>query len=796
MYDPSPQVGLPDVEYVEIHNISLEAIPLAGWTLNNHSISEYVIQAYEYLVLCASGSVERFPATTHVLGMDNWDRLNNTGQPIVLKDQTLKTLDSIHYDNKWITDPLKANGGWSLELINPDKVCSDKKNWSVSISSTGGTPGFQNSIYNNAPDALPPYILETLCLDQYTIKLTFSEMVNFSGSNLKDLFDVSPGNEIVNMSKQHFSNVQLLSLNNPLETGTVYRLEVKNVPDCEGNFISDTVLQIGIGLDPRFNEILITELLVDEVPSYGLPESEYIEILNNSNKLIELNNTYIFADSKIYELPDRQLLPNTYYLLISESKAELFSDYTQSIIVNTLPRLNNDGKMVSLYNTQNRLIFSLQYTLDWYKDQTKANGGYSLEMIDINNPCGGINNWTASVAETGGSPGKANSINIDNPDLSNPEITNANAFDEGEITIQFSEKLHPDCFLDLLVYIDDNNMRNKWSYDTLSINRINIKAPISLGKNPQYSIRISGIEDCVGNRRKNEDNPIIIHRPQKADSGDIVINEILFNPKPGGVDWIEIYNLSDKLIDLKNWYFWNEKSPQPEIKYQLSDEHYILQPHSYLVLTKSRDKVLTDFPYANNIHILEMNDYPGMPDSEGYICLWTSEDDRMDELMYSQDQHNLFLKNKEGVSLERVSPLNPSSDPANWQSASSESGFGTPTLKNSQFLERQGNNAEIMISPLIFSPDQDGYEDYLNILMNNPKPGYVINIYVFDIHGNLIKNLVQSYLTGIKNQISWDGFTDSGDIAKPGYYILLIEMFHPEGEYSVQKQKFVLGKQF
>jgi hypothetical protein len=417
-------------------------------------------------------------------------------------------------------------------------------------------------------------------------------------------------------------------------------------------------------------------------------------------------------------------------------------------------------------------------------------------MIDLNNPCGGMNNWTASTAAIGGTPGTANSINIDNPDLSSPEITSANAYEADQITIHFNEKLHPDCFKDLLVLVDDLNMKNKWSYDTLMTNRIDIETPYTLSKDVQYSIMISGIEDCVGNRRKNENNPLIIRLPQQADIGDIVINEILFNPRPGGVDWIEIYNLSDKLVNLRNWYLMNEKSQTPQIEYQLSDDHFVLEPYSFMVFTESKDKLFSDFPNTNSKHILEMTNFPSMPDSEGYISLWKPENERMDEVFYNQNQHNLFLKNTEGVSLERVSPLQPASEAENWQSASCDSGFGTPTRRNSQYLEHQGIDHEIIISPLVFSPDQDGYEDYLNIQMNNPKPGYVSNIQIFDINGALVKNLAQGYLMGTTDQISWEGFTDTGEMARPGYYILLLEMFHPDGDFFVHKKKFVVARRF
>ena len=113
-----------------------------------------------------------------------------------------------------------------------------------------------------------------------------------------------------------------------------------------------------------------------------------------------------------------------------------------------------------------------------------------------------------------------------------------------------------------VLLIDDHNMQNQWSYDTLLLNRVDVSVPNSVIEKNQYSIKISGIKDCVGNKMKEHTDPIIVRLPEKASIGDVVINEVLFNPRPGGIDWIEIYNLSEKLINFKNWYLINDKIQQ------------------------------------------------------------------------------------------------------------------------------------------------------------------------------------------------------------------------------------------
>ena len=64
-----------------------------------------------------------------------------------------------------------------------------------------------------------------------------------------------------------------------------------------------------------------------------------------------------------------------------------------------------------------------------------------------------------------------------------------------------------------------------------------------------YILTVENISDCSGNII-HLFNSVIIGLPEPADSLDIVINEILFNPHTDGFDYVELYNNSGKIIDL------------------------------------------------------------------------------------------------------------------------------------------------------------------------------------------------------------------------------------------------------
>ena len=72
----------------------------------------------------------------------------------------------------------------------------------------------------------------------------------------------------------------------------------------------------------------------------------------------------------------------------------------------------------------------------------------------------------------------------------------------------------------------------------------------------------------------------------------------------------------------------------------------------------------------------------------------------------------------------------------------------------------------------------------------------VTNIYIYNIRGILLRTLVKGRLLGVIEDITWDGFINNGDIADPGHYILLFELFHPDGDMFIEKMNFVIAQRF
>ena len=153
-----------------------------------------------------------------------------------------------------------------------------------------------------------------------------------------------------------------------------------------------------------------------------------------------------------------------------------------------------------------------------------------------------------------------------------------------------------------------------------------------------------------------------------------------------------------------------------------------------------------------------------------------------------------MLNDLDGVALERLDPFRNSNDKSNWHSASKEVEYGTPGLPNSQFFVSEAAG-ELSLSPDVFSPDNDGFEDVLNIDFVLPEPGYTYNISIYTDRGILVRRLVLNQLAGAENTVSWDGFTDDRSKAGIGMYIVFLEAFSPEGNVIQHKAVAVLGHQ-
>ncbi|RYF85129.1 MAG: hypothetical protein EOO00_14450, partial [Chitinophagaceae bacterium] len=296
-------------------------------------------------------------------------------------------------------------------------------------------------------------------------------------------------------------------------------------------------------------DVVIDEIMPDPTPQIGLPASEWIELKNKSAVAIDLHGWRICdLGSKSGAFPSFVLQPDSFVIITGNAATTNFLPFGAVIGVSAFPSLDNNGETIFLQAADGRVIHAINYKLDWYPNDLKKEGGWSLEMRDTNHPCADGDNWTASINQLGGTPGRQNSVNGLSNDNNAPGLLNAFTSDSVTIHLIFASPLDSSSSTVLTNYaIDHGILFTQVELVPPLFNEAKLTTNTALAEKLIYTIRTTGLRDCAGNSLLNEQ--IITGKPSPVEQEDIIINEILFNPRTNGYDYVELYNRSDKIID-------------------------------------------------------------------------------------------------------------------------------------------------------------------------------------------------------------------------------------------------------
>ncbi len=272
MADPTPVVGLPESEYIELYNNSPDAINLEGWSLKIGNTSKvlgaYTLYPSEYVVICRTGNDTLFDDITNILPVNiSATALTNGGTTITLYNEFMSEVDKVTYSPAWYMDASKKDGGWSLERIDPNNRCEQSTNWRASENENGGTPGRQNSIFGTNIDETAPSIIELTINSANELHITFSEAIDTTASLSPENYELDNGygNPTYIGIDTENSNIVVLMFASSFEQNHTYNLTIENIADFCGNVMERQVLQYSMLppslLSARFlsnNSILLT----------------------------------------------------------------------------------------------------------------------------------------------------------------------------------------------------------------------------------------------------------------------------------------------------------------------------------------------------------------------------------------------------------------------------------------------------------------------------------------------------------------------------------------------------------
>ncbi|MCX2572986.1 lamin tail domain-containing protein [Pedobacter sandarakinus] len=273
--------------------------------------------------------------------------------------------------------------------------------------------------------------------------------------------------------------------------------------------------------------------------------------------------------------------------------------------------------------------------------------------------------------------------------------------------------------------------------------------------------------------------------------GDVLISEVLFNPRTGGVDFVEIFNHSNHEIDLKELQLANVNTAgQPANIKNISSTKLMIAPGSYWVITTNTANVKQNYYAKFTDRFVQISSTPAFNNDKGSVVLLSSNQ-VIDQLDYNAKIHHPLIRDEDGISLERVSFDVPANETGNFKSAAASVGFATPTYRNSQEIGDEKYFAKLQSNT--FSPDGDNFEDLLMLSYQVGENATLANVNIFDDKGRLVKKVLKNQTIGTNGDLFWDGINDKGTRAPVGIYIILFEYFNLNGKRNTITNTFVLA---
>jgi hypothetical protein len=554
---------------------------------------------------------------------------------------------------------------------------------------------------------------------------------------------------------------------------------------------------------PRRYDVIINEVMADPSPpalqTGGLPEVEYLELRNNSALTVDLLGWKISDQQSTATINVHFLLKPDSLLAVSSNAGALnLVRFGAAIGLANFPSLDNDGDLLVLTSKEGLVIHAVEYNADWFENSVKESGGWSLEMIDSRSPCGGAENWAACEFSAGGSPGRKNSVAGTRRDSLLPSIVRSYATDGSHVTLLFNKTLDETEAIRTANYMFEDAKAEIASAAMSGPlhNAVTLTVKKTLAVNSVYWLTVTGVTDCTGNKAPGKLR-VRTGLAADPDSARLVINEILFNPVSPGVDYVEVLNNGEAIINLQQVLLTNRSaSGAAGVAKQLSAQQRLIFPGQLVVLTEEPELVQKQFIAKDPTAFCKLSGMPSYPDDKGTVLLLNSRGKILDELAYDEKWHFALIAEGDGVSLERISASRPTADKNNWHSAAATSGYGTPTFINSQSAQNINTDNGMSVNPKAFSPDNDGRDDFATIQYHFDEPGYVANIRIYDTKGTLIKTLAQSQLCGREGYLRWDGLDNRTRKAAIGAYILVAEVFTLTGTTKKYKLPVVIATSF
>ncbi len=167
------------------------------------------------------------------------------------------------------------------------------------------------------------------------------------------------------------------------------------------------------------NDLVINEIMFDPVTT----SCEWLELYNRSGMYLNLNGWKAVIGStsvNIFDNCNFLLKPGAYLVVAADTT--LYNrfgylknvDSTYRVVIKSGVSLSNSGALIKIEDVLNQTVDSVYYSPKWHNSNIPDTKGYSLERISAELNGNLPSNWSSCADLLGGTPGKRNSIYVQN----------------------------------------------------------------------------------------------------------------------------------------------------------------------------------------------------------------------------------------------------------------------------------------------------------------------------------------------------------------------------------------------
>lgn len=452
---------------------------------------------------------------------------------------------------------------------------------------------------------------------------------------------------------------------------------------------------------------------------------------------------------------------------------------TGAIAMEGFPSLNNGGDAVILRDMSGCVVDSVPYLPEW-----GGASGRSLERRDGLGPSDDRANWGSSTDSTGATPCCRNSIAVLDTDLA------LTACGCGRATAGESAQMHVTVrnvgrTVVAGAGVEAFDLGEEGPEGEMRIARAAIPSSLGPGDSTGMTLLWEGPAgglhhllfrlDTPGDSRGANDT-LGLWVLAGYRNPFVRISEIMAAPRQGEAEYVEILNAGMEIVDLAGWTIGGREQGGVSAKrFALSGRTLRFPPGGSFVLSSDsslfRRFVLCD---SQRVTVAGTGSLQLNNDADA-VVLRDGSGATVDSVAYSVKWQSPALADPVGRSLERISPLLPSSDGRNWGTCVAAAG-GTPGCPNSIRGGEPAAVSRVAAVPNPFSPDGDGHDDRTMIHFENPRPSGWMSIRIYDIRGRPVRFLANNEPCGSTGTVVWDGFDDGRRRVRIGVYIILLEI--------------------